>query len=1194
MRLAQNVTPPPKKQPNEAQILSSSPSRKQSHPSKAASSQVSSSHTHASKKSQSQAKSPKTMSSTTSQRERTKQPITLKAQLKSQIQQLHRQKKQSLLLKEKQKLEAERARRKLEKEKELHRIREDARKAKELERLRKEEERTKREKERKDKQEKCQMRIREESCRKSIASMLTSVEKRLSLEAKTGISYGVSETVESLVKEVEKRVGRNYHFQQRLYQRQQFDFLRPWMPVWNPYGHGNNPFSAFYSTKPPASSTLKPLILHTNPIGDPYSPFHASHRIFEKKVIMVKCSMNDSFGVVLRLESKSALVPREEGVMNENVYAEYSGHTNVAKENGGKNEVENFTDNTIASKSSMVEVIEESCIDKESTSASDTTALSSSPNVGCVNNACRNASSTKQMTNNTLQDLISTSRSSTPGTNAASVSSSSAISSVPHTTNIASTSFVCNQKSVAYASSLSNKPKRKRRRRVNFGVVTVVEVKNAKFAVKFITDDNQVIMTATTEMPTLQPGDIILSVNGRNLGGMTFTESCRMIGSSSKSYVTENTASVFCCILEIARAIPTEPLKMKSNVPPGSFKGDNVDHKQDVTKEQCATLSITRQYPSSLQKQAANAIPIGNNSDVPATAAPHSVLNHTSGVPNIGVAEEPPLVPFVVSGMKVISGEFSVNEWGALITGFIKTSRQLSTGMALMPVNIRDVLLTMKSSDSLGKKIRRRGIDALEAKLLYEGKAVEAEMSIRAEKYWESKWKMEVSEDDGNENNKIFEPFLTDAKRNILRSMARPSKGCKCGSISHDLVNNPQCVLFRDVKAFASPEISTADERKRETFLLLSKKKKPRTALEAAYIERFMKLRAENDAQEEEAKFVLEMEKKQAAEMKMAVFAPGTLCVMVLSAVAVINESLSGVEEAESMDEENEGETTANDEVDEDHDADIPLTALIGSKKLKRSHSTTDTFPSKRLKIGKISSKKELPSSYFLARILEYVSQTFGHLFHEPSHAEYSWQQRHRSVLTKPLPKDVMFRGNPRNPGALSFENIRFLLDKERMIRLQSAWEKSNAEINPAGIESWNDEWIITYLSSNKITGLSHEIDVMENLDLITVNPSGSIDLKPGWEKRVPQIILIDMKEWGTEVDPHNLFCIHPSVKSALEMAWERVDDYGWRYANETDAIEENNEVVFDDEEYYLRKQIFEENFNNFVNEDSGMGNFGI
>lgn len=1000
-RLAQSITPPPKQQPHQADTSSLAPYRKQSHHSKAGYSPISSPHSEPSKNLQSQAKSPNTTSSTTSQRKRTKQPTTLKAQLKSQIQQLHRQKKRTLLLKERQKLEAERARQKLEKEKELQRIqqfkekqREDARKAKELERLRKEEERKKREQERKAKQEECQRRIREEACRKSMARMLTSVEKRLSLEAKTGISYGVSETVESLVKHVEERVGRNYHFQQSPYRLQPFDFLRPWMPVWNPYGYGNYPFSASSSTRPPASSTLKPLILHTNPIGDPYSPFHASHRIFEKEVIMVKCSMNDSFGVVLRLESKSALVPREVGVINENMCAEYSGHTNVAKENEGKNEVENIMDNTIASKSSLVEVIEESCMDKVSISASDTTALSSSPNVGGANRACRDddlSSSTKQVTNSTLQALISTSQSSTPGTYSASVSSSRAISSVFQTTNIASTSFPCNQKSVANASSLSNKPKRKRRRRVNFGVVTVVEVKHAKFAVKSITDDNQVIMTATTEMPTLQPGDIILSVNGRSLGGMTFTESCRMIGSSSKPYVTEDTVSVFCCILEIARAISTEPPKLNSKVPPGSPNGNNVDHKKGVTKEQCATLSITTQHPVSLQMQAATAISIDNNSDVPATAAPHLVSNHTSGVPSIGVVEEPPLVPFVVSGKKVISGEFSVNEWWALISGFNKISRQLSTGMALMPVNIRDVLLTMKSSDSLGKNIRRRGIDALEAKLHYEGKVVEAEMSIRAEKYWESKWNVEVSQDAGNENNQLFERFLTDAKRNILRSMARPSKGCKCGSISHDLVNHPQCILFRDVKAFTTPEISTADERKRDTSLLSSKKKKTRTALEAAYIERFMKLRAENDAQEEEAKFVLEMEKKQAAEMKMAVFAPGTLCVMVLSAVATINESLSSVVKAESIDKENKGETTANDEADEDHDADIPLTALIGSKKLKRSHFTGDTFPSKRLKIGKISSKKELPSSYFLARILEYISQTFGHLFHEPSHAEYSW-----------------------------------------------------------------------------------------------------------------------------------------------------------------------------------------------------------
>eukprot|EP00986_Skeletonema_menzelii_P004713 scaffold1639_cov46-Skeletonema_menzelii.AAC.1 len=62
-------------------------------------------------------------------------------------------------------------------------------------------------------------------------------------------------------------------------------------------------------------------------------------------------------------------------------------------------------------------------------------------------------------------------------------------------------------------------------------------------------------------------------------------------------------------------------------------------------------------------------------------------------------------------------------------------------------------------------------------------------------------------------------------------------------------------------------------------------------------------------------------------------------------------------------------------------------------------------------------------------------------------------------------------------------------------------------------MEQWNDEWTITHLSSDAVTGIAHEIDVLENLGILKINQNGSIVLAQGWQRRVPHMILNEMKD---------------------------------------------------------------------------------
>eukprot|EP00956_Cyclotella_meneghiniana_P022584 scaffold42858_cov61-Cyclotella_meneghiniana.AAC.1 len=309
--------------------------------------------------------------------------------------------------------------------------------------------------------------------------------------------------------------------------------------------------------------------------------------------------------------------------------------------------------------------------------------------------------------------------------------------------------------------------------------------------------------------------------------------------------------------------------------------------------------------------------------------------------------------------------------------------------MALQPVSQKDVLAACLKKEDVRKVLQRRSIDILETKLAYEGNKIESEMRRLAKEHWALAWKSEVESDADNENNSLSERPLTDAKRNILRSLARPLSVCRCGSKTHELINDPKCLLYRDVKLFASSSRSdynvSPDIVKKSSI-----NTKARNALEAAYIERFKTLRAESESAKKEAEFVLNMEIKQSTEMGKAVLSPMSLCTLVLSAIASVTDEVTNDtilwSNAAALNEETIANVNSDDDSDEE---DLPLNALanIGSK--RDSAAPSDGSISKRPKLNnnaEAAKTKATPNPHSLAKILRHISKTHGHVFQEPSH----------------------------------------------------------------------------------------------------------------------------------------------------------------------------------------------------------------
>ena len=556
----------------------------------------------------------------------------------------------------------------------------------------------------------------------------------------------------------------------------------------------------------PVKATL-PSLLHTSPDTDPYSPYVKSHHVLPTEIVLVKATAGESFGVTLRYECKSALVPIDENTAMTMKTTESGNLTSLA-------------------------------VDGESLTSNSTTLTE----------------------------------------------------------------------------------KKQRRKRVNYGVMAVADASKAKFVAS-----------------ALEPGDIILAINGKPTGGLSFTDACRVIG----------TTSTFCpssggiqCVLKVAR------------------------------------MNVVKQFVPQM------------TTSVPSGASPMETQSMIPIAPTVST------IPFYAIEGKVISGEFTTNEWTALIRGLSEIPFRIFKGMALLSVTQKETLASIFKIDEYGKSLQRRSREALKAKLAFESRRISLDMQKRAAEHWALAWEVEQQQDTlENDNKSQLEGPLTDAQRSALREASRPAKGCKCGSSTHEFVSDPSCLLYRDVRQYCEANSiyyhgdDNMHAQKKSTAMNSIKTK---NSMEKAYIDRFVRLREADAADQKEAEFVLEMEKVQASRMKKAVFVPPSLCTLVLSAVASVMDKLGDKETIDDgHDQAGHNQRTSvkdqpvqsnpDDFEDSDDDEGVPLISLVQIG-LKRSSTNANSLPpSKRPK--KSNHSTIAPCPYFTAEILKYLSATHGHLF---------------------------------------------------------------------------------------------------------------------------------------------------------------------------------------------------------------------
>jgi len=481
-------------------------------------------------------------------------------------------------------------------------------------------------------------------------------------------------------------------------------------------------------------------------------------------------------------------------------------------------------------------------------------------------------------------------------------------------------------------------------------------------------------------------------------------------------------------------------------------------------------------------------------------------------------------VPFVVheSNKKVvISGEFSHEEVEAFSTRLwvlIATTAQTNFSPHT-GFDIDFFRMILFNNETLSKRDEK----ALNAKWEHETGRIERFSLENARVHWKTRWEEESMS--SSETDKVSFDYVSDAQRSLIQMQPRPVNGCRCGSESHTHVNDPRCFLYRYLKQL---DTSKSEHEKKSTSIEAKITRGEKlNQIDNASMQRFLTLQGENKADYVEARFVDEMERLQVSKLKMAVFAPRFSLILVLSSIASLGENIKST----------------------GHDKCI------------------DEGPSNMMNCS------------FLAKMLLYISTTFGHVYKELSHRQYSWieecKYHHKG--------DAM---NPRNPDSLSYENIRFLLDEETMERIsQDDSTLQHHKTGSADNNITNDKILVGYLVSNSKTGMMNDISYLVNEKMIKIDSNGIPQLSKGWIKVAQPFLLNEL--WDLKTKYGNKCNIHNTIYDEFSNSWSRLE-IGW-------ALNDSPmDIVYYHDEYDRKKELFEDNFNQILNKHEGIFQFGI
>jgi hypothetical protein len=513
-------------------------------------------------------------------------------------------------------------------------------------------------------------------------------------------------------------------------------------------------------------------------------------------------------------------------------------------------------------------------------------------------------------------------------------------------------------------------PRRTRRRRVCYTVLTVDRI-----------PENS--LSAAAAATVLQTNDIILSIDGTAVDGLTFAQAC---GLFRQCTTTTPDGAFIQCRLRVAH--------QRTPVPPRKIPHPIVLVPRSVSTPSSHTLSTP--HPTTLQKK----------------RSPYDrrELYHLS--------------------------EGLLQRWADSEPG-----RLLGTPISSIAATIESIVLAEPRTYAVNHPPTND--IAYMVDLWYrQGVKLEKTMRQNARTYWTTQW---FNESDPHPQGPVAAlstsnaKYLTDAQRHTMRRRPVPDTArtrCRCMSTDHFYVNDEKCPLYRNLRKLSDPKSgdhvdskgnvtssmmkqpSTDKEIARRSREMAQQASRDLNTMEKACCDRLARTLTEQDNVRAEQQFVAQMQEVQLTRTSQALAAP-SLTTMVAAAVWALEleyggnlmstlpppHSVSTVEERLTVHHQTLEETSAHvlasnvvvkgkdqlikDDDDEDEDDDVPLMALC---KRKSEHCVEDSPHKKHRNGGDDQDPKNCRiHPWYLAKLVQYISTRWGHVYQEPSHEDYVW-----------------------------------------------------------------------------------------------------------------------------------------------------------------------------------------------------------
>ena len=490
-----------------------------------------------------------------------------------------------------------------------------------------------------------------------------------------------------------------------------------------------------------------------------------------------------------------------------------------------------------------------------------------------------------------------------------------------------------------------NIPKRPKKKKISFGVMSVIGAEK----------QNNRAAPGTTQDKLIQTNDIILKINDKCITGMTFQEAAKLFSEvdninghndqidQSSNELERQKKKILKCVLTVAREKKVVKIINK-------LASLEKDANESNRKKNNAMKSSKEKDPSNENVDVKKSEP--SIALVPALSKVSMIIDESKNV--------------------IISGDFTPNEVEALIYGVrhcygnIKSFDLEHNDTGDHVVSIFDMISKNPLFYSI---VKQRDAGDFVKKWFHTTGKMENNINLSAMKRLKAEWKTEKRM--GSLDDKF--QYMLESQRSIMRNLPRPSRGCKCGSRDHEFVSDPECILYRNLRQKFPTECILPNQPKKKLF---EKYEGNLNSIGSAYLHR-AKIRFEQEqAEQSEAEFVAKMENLQLKRMKMAIFSPNVLTILVLSAIATVQDRSRCKDNKTTQDGDIGGSQNNVQDLSEN---------ILGKRRTNEGGLDGDVTKRRRL------STSLGINSYCLAELLLHISKTWGHQYKEPDHGDYAW-----------------------------------------------------------------------------------------------------------------------------------------------------------------------------------------------------------